>query len=197
MSSKALSRCLPFLAALSLLASPTLRAEDRREPLPSEIAADIAQMDPSQIEYSSDLEPSALESTESGTHGLDSQLLILVHKTVAEGEKQFIEIFKNADAAPFFTALTSTGKPGHSTPGGKYSVMKLVKDYVSHTYNSPMPWSVFFKDGYAVHGTMPEYYPDLGRPASHGCVRLHQKNAEYVYNTVKDIGPRNTTVVIH
>ena len=44
---------------------------------------------------------------------------------------------------------------------------------------APMPWSVFFHGGYAVHGTTD--LRRLGRPASHGCVRLDPKNAKIFY----------------
>ena len=40
---------------------------------------------------------------------------------------------------------------------------------------SPMPYSVFFRGGYAIHGT--GYVKQLGRPASHGCVRLHSQRS--------------------
>ena len=37
-------------------------------------------------------------------------------------------------------------------------------------YGSPMPYSIFFHKGYAIHGT--NYISRLGGPASHGCVRM-------------------------
>jgi hypothetical protein len=38
-----------------------------------------------------------------------------------------------------------------------------------------MPYSIFFLRSYAIHGSYEIKY--LGRPASHGCVRLHPSNA--------------------
>lgn len=63
----------------------------------------------------------------------------------------------------------STGKPGHSTPAGVFTILQKDKHHHSSTYdNAPMPnmnrltWS-----GIALHaGDLPGY------PASHGCVRL-------------------------
>jgi lipoprotein-anchoring transpeptidase ErfK/SrfK len=43
-------------------------------------------------------------------------------------------------------------------------------------YNSPMPHSIFFSGGYAIHGSYE--INRLGGPASHGCIRLHPANAE-------------------
>jgi lipoprotein-anchoring transpeptidase ErfK/SrfK len=57
-----------------------------------------------------------------------------------------------------------------------------------------MPHSVFFKGGYAIHGT--EYIKSLGRPASHGCVRLHPDNARILYDLVQQAGVKNTSIRI-
>ena len=57
-----------------------------------------------------------------------------------------------------------------------------------------MPWSVFFHGGYAVHGTTA--VRRLGRPASHGCVRLHPANAKIFYKLVQQNGKENTLVSI-
>ena len=52
-----------------------------------------------------------------------------------------------------------------------------------HVYHmSPMPHSLFFHGGYAIHGT--GAIRQLGRPASHGCVRLHPANARALYGLV-------------
>jgi lipoprotein-anchoring transpeptidase ErfK/SrfK len=48
---------------------------------------------------------------------------------------------------------------------------------------SPMPNSIFFLGGYAIHGT--GYVNGLGRPASHGCVRLAPGNAAALFNLVR------------
>jgi lipoprotein-anchoring transpeptidase ErfK/SrfK len=60
--------------------------------------------------------------------------------------------------------------------------------------NSPMPHSIFFRGGYAVHGT--NHVKSLGRPASHGCVRLAPGNARALYNLVRAHGAKNTRIVV-
>jgi lipoprotein-anchoring transpeptidase ErfK/SrfK len=57
-----------------------------------------------------------------------------------------------------------------------------------------MPHSVFFRGGYAIHGT--QYIKRLGRPASHGCVRLHPGNAAKLYRLVRRHGFGNTRIRI-
>mgnify|MGYP000459942441 FL=1 len=60
----------------------------------------------------------------------------------------------------------STGRRGYRTPVGSYRPTRTHKMWHSRKYNmSPMPYSVFFHGGYAVHGT--NYVKRLGRPASH------------------------------
>lgn len=57
-----------------------------------------------------------------------------------------------------------------------------------------MPHSVFFHGGYAVHAT--PHVKALGRPASHGCVRLHPDAASDFFQLVDLFGPANTAIVI-
>ncbi len=48
----------------------------------------------------------------------------------------------------------STGRKGYSTPIGQYKPQYLTKMHYSRKYhNSPMPYSIFFRGGYACHGT--------------------------------------------
>ena len=89
----------------------------------------------------------------------------------------------------------STARRGYVTPTGSWRPTRLHEMWHSRKYNmSPMPHSVFFKGGYAVHGT--NHISRLGRPASHGCIRLHPSDARTFYNMVKANGMRNTTVKI-
>ena len=61
--------------------------------------------------------------------------------------------------------------------------------------NAPMPHSIFFrKDGYAIHGTYEA--KSLGKPASHGCVRISRENAAALYSLVEKVGLKNTEVVL-
>lgn len=87
----------------------------------------------------------------------------------------------------------STARKGYVTPRGSYRPTRMYKEYYSKKYyNSPMPYSIFFRGGYAIHGT--GAIKNLGRPASHGCVRLHPKNAQKLYSMVKSVGARNAKI---
>lgn len=89
----------------------------------------------------------------------------------------------------------SSGRRGYRTPTGSYRPGTMKRMHYSRKYhNSPMPWSVFFRGGYAIHGTYAT--KALGRPASHGCVRLHPANAKTFYRLIRQHGKRHTRIII-
>jgi lipoprotein-anchoring transpeptidase ErfK/SrfK len=89
----------------------------------------------------------------------------------------------------------STGRGKYRTPTGSYRQKRLERSWFSTKYaGSPMPHSIFFYGGYAIHGT--NYYRSLGRPASHGCVRLSRRNAARLFNLVRRHGPKRTWISI-
>ena len=89
----------------------------------------------------------------------------------------------------------STAGKGYVTPTGSWKPYRMHQMWYSKKYdNAPMPHSVFFTGGYAVHAT--PHVKNLGRPASHGCIRLHPTNAEAFYTLVKTFGQQNTRIVI-
>lgn len=87
----------------------------------------------------------------------------------------------------------SSGRRGYETPPGRYQPTRMHKKYFSRKYdNAPMPFSIFFHEGYAIHGTTD--LRNLGRIASHGCVRLDPENASTLFDLVKQVGPDNTVI---
>jgi hypothetical protein len=80
---------------------------------------------------------------------------------------QRVHVYRNGIRIAVSTC--STGKPGHATPTGVFTILQKDKDHRSSTYNNaPMPnMNRLTWDGVALHaGKLPGY------PASHGCVRL-------------------------
>jgi hypothetical protein len=90
----------------------------------------------------------------------------------------------------------STGKAGYSTPSGTYTATSMNEIWYSKQYdNAPMPHAVFFmRDGHAIHGTYE--VKNLGKPVSHGCVRISPENAAILYGLVQASGLENTKVVL-
>ena len=89
----------------------------------------------------------------------------------------------------------STGRRGYGTPSGTFRAQRLAPRWFSSKYdNAPMHNAVFFHGGYAIHAT--SYVSTLGRPASHGCVRLHPSDAREFFSLVQSRGPRNTVITV-
>ncbi len=89
----------------------------------------------------------------------------------------------------------STARRGYHTPVGRYRAKWLSRYHRSKKYDdAPMPYAIFFKGGYAVHGT--DAIRRLGRPASHGCIRLHPANAAILFEMVREEGLRNSEIVV-
>ena len=106
---------------------------------------------------------------------------------------QRMDVF--VDGRPRYSWPVSTARRGYHTPTGTFRPQALAVWHRSTIYSgSPMPHSIFFHGGYAIHGSYETKY--LGRPVSHGCVRLHPANATTLFDLVKQEGPAHTRIVI-
>jgi lipoprotein-anchoring transpeptidase ErfK/SrfK len=102
----------------------------------------------------------------------------------------------NLDGVQRYEWPVSTGLRGYTTPSGSYTARSMNEIWYSREWdNAPMPHAIFFtKKGHAIHGT--EETRRLGRPASHGCVRLAPENARTLFALVKAKGLENTQIVL-
>lgn len=99
------------------------------------------------------------------------------------------------DGRVVYSWHVSTGRSPYRTPRGTFRPTRMHTMWYSRKYdNAPMPHSIFFYGGYAIHGT--DHVGSLGQPASHGCVRLHPNNARTLYNLVLAHGAGNTRIVL-
>jgi hypothetical protein len=89
----------------------------------------------------------------------------------------------------------SSGRKGFRSPNGVYRPTRLEKSWYSRKYGGAMPYAVFFRGGYAIHGT--NAVGALGRPASHGCIRLHTANAAKFFALVKKHGAGQTRIALN
>jgi lipoprotein-anchoring transpeptidase ErfK/SrfK len=119
-----------------------------------------------------------------------------VTATVSISEQRMtLKVVDKTGTAQTFVWKVSTGKSGFETPTGAWKPTRLSIDHRSKTYDdAPMPFAVFFTGGYAIHAT--DAVGRLGKPASHGCVRLAPKNAKLFYQLVRASGNENATVSI-
>ncbi|UDQ91838.1 L,D-transpeptidase [Xanthobacter autotrophicus] len=101
----------------------------------------------------------------------------------------------SVNGMPQYSWPVSTARRGYVTPTGAYRPQRMYRSYFSRKYyNSPMPYSIFFNGGYAIHGSYE--VSRLGAPASHGCVRLHPSNAATLYSLVQTYGAGNTLILV-
>lgn len=99
------------------------------------------------------------------------------------------------DGKTLYQWKVSTGRKGYATPSGTYRPVRMHKMWRSRKYdNAPMPYAIFYNQGYAIHGT--SYVSRLGSPASHGCIRLKTANAEILYKMLLKEGQENLKIVI-
>src|SRR3974390_1077341 len=117
-----------------------------------------------------------------------AELLIYIDKGV-----QQMTVIKDGRAV--FRWPVSTGIAQYDTPGGDFRPFRMEKDHFSKEWDdAPMPYSIFFtKQGHAIHGTN---HTSIGRPASHGCVRLSVAHAEELWQLVTLEGGNKTKVVL-
>jgi lipoprotein-anchoring transpeptidase ErfK/SrfK len=127
--------------------------------------------------------------TNPGPKNAGSAVLININKA-----KQEMTVF--LDGIEKYHWPISTGRAGYSTPTGTYTATSMNEIWYSKQWdNSPMPHSIFFiKDGHAIHGSYE--VKNLGKPVSHGCVRISPENATTLYALVKENGLENTQVVL-
>lgn len=90
----------------------------------------------------------------------------------------------------------SSGREGFRSPTGTFRPMWMSKMWYSRKYdNAPMPHSIFFSGGVALHAT--QAIGMLGRPASHGCIRQSPANAATLYKLVSKHGNASTKISVH
>ena len=119
-----------------------------------------------------------------------ANLLIKVDKTA---QRMTVTV----DGKQLYDWPVSTGGGGYDTPIGNFKPFRMEIDHRSDEWDdAPMPYSIFFtKIGHAIHGTNEQR--NLGRPVSHGCVRLSVKNEATLWELVKRQKMANTTVVLN
>ena len=119
----------------------------------------------------------------------DAALLITIDKA-----KQ--RMIVSRDDVPLYDWPVSTGQRGYDTPAGVYKPFRMEKDHFSKEWDeAPMPHSIFFTmDGHAIHGSFE--VKKLGRPASHGCVRISPQHAAILWDLVREEKMANTRVVL-
>lgn len=161
--------------------------EAAKQPNPSEAASRPKSDGPAAQTGSTPEAAKSAASPEPAQSG--SQILINIDKS-----RQQMTVL--VDGIEKYSWPVSTGKYGYSTPSGTFTPTSMNEVWYSKQWdNAPMPHSIFFlKDGHAIHGS--HEVKSLGKPLSHGCVRISPDNAAILYDLVKTNGMENTKVVL-
>jgi lipoprotein-anchoring transpeptidase ErfK/SrfK len=103
-----------------------------------------------------------------------SKILVVIDKPTQE-----MKVF--VDDVERYSWKVSTGIRRYDTPSGRYTARSMNEIWYSKQWDdAPMPHAIFFtRKGHAIHGTEETRW--LGRPASHGCVRLAPENATTLF----------------
>lgn len=140
----------PVVIAVSLAlaaAAAPLSAQGAKSSAP--VDADVAALKPGEFIWNGDAVPAG-------------PMTVIVHLP-----SQRAYVYRNGIRIGATTV--STGKSGHKTPTGVFTILQKNKDHKSNLYNNaPMPYMQRLTwDGIALHaGNLPGY------PASHGCIRM-------------------------
>ncbi len=122
------------------------------------------------------------------TYAASAGVLVQIDKS---SQRMLVQV----NGRPTYLWPVSTGRGGFGTPAGRFRPQWMARSWFSTKYyGSPMPHSIFFHKGYAIHGT--NHISRLGGPASHGCVRLHPGNARTLFLLVQRFGMANTAILV-
>jgi len=135
-------------------------------------------------DISSDLWSSFLQDVEKG------QKWIWVHYGHKSGQTQHFVAYVGTSVIrtePVSGAVTDVFCPSWQHPDqphnhfGLFRIFKKNIDYFSKEHKCPMPYSMFYNNGHALHACLPRDICRLGRPASHGCTRENPETAKEMY----------------
>ncbi len=143
--------CLALAAPLSARAAPA-------SPRAATVLEAAKALQPGQYIWAPDIAP-------------DGPVLLIVSLA-----SQRATLYRNG--IPIAISTISSGKDGHETPTGVFTILQRRIDHHSNLYNNaPMPYMQRLTwSGVALHGgALPGY------PASHGCIRLPRKFAQLLY----------------
>ena len=184
---------LPRIAGSEIAGSPEASAETDLEALRAEAYADpdkfVDERSPAEVGLAFGLPAGArylISNAKAQLAAVRISVNLTTQRLTVEGP-EVNKVFK----------ISSGLAPKYGTPGsGKCFAPDFIEVmHYSSLYNkAPMPNSVFFNGNIAIHGTAAEHL--LGKPASHGCIRLSKADAKTLYDVVKANGKSNASICV-
>lgn len=167
---------------------------------PQELAEELSLIDTETINAPSPqkvLTPQESEKYYGKNWNEEFPLIYLINKAQVGPTAQRMIVYKNGKRAAIYPISTGrekwenpkSGRRYFSrTPTGWFTPTRMVKNYFSRTWQSPMDFSIFFIDGVATHAAAKEYEKKLGTRASGGCVRLIRDQAKTIFYDSQSAG---------
>jgi lipoprotein-anchoring transpeptidase ErfK/SrfK len=166
---------------------------------------DIKKMDSSELialKYNLEKAKNNIEKTD--TNKTVNKCKQIECKLWLRASKKDQRLYVYIDGEAVDTFKISSGSKGHDTPqfetrpDGRMFKKYTSKKYPGGNYQGlgNMPYVVFIRGGYALHGTTTGNIKKLGTRASHGCIRLHPNNAKIVFELVNNFGAENTWITV-
>ncbi len=195
-----MKKFLPTLLALSLSGFAMAETEIL-QPFTDDMAESLGMTPEDEIEplVNANSTGSADKSVGSSLNQVisDNRVVIVINKAPSGAGAQTLKLFENG--IELLKIKVSTGKEervlstsGRSyvstTPKGFFRPTKMYTDYLSYTWNAPMPNAVFFIGGIAIHATGTSNYAKLGSRASGGCVRTTLEDSKKIRELVMESG---------
>ncbi|WP_244636052.1 L,D-transpeptidase [Chthonobacter albigriseus] len=191
-----MSRVAAF-ASLVLFAFPSAALAQQSEPA-ADAVVQLAALKPSLPAVPSLAEPTALHPADPEPrpplHNLAARMAAAPRLMVKVSlSTQTMEVW--LDGQETRTWKVSTAGKGYITPKGVWKPYRMHTMWHSRKYdNAPMPHSIFYSGGFAIHAT--PHIKRLGRPASHGCVRLHPDHARELFAMAQEVGRERMRVIV-
>ena len=154
---------------VALMLTPAVYAQGAKTSSPVELARKASRLAPGQWVWAPQIAP-------------NGPLLVFVDLST-----QLATVYRNG--VRIGVSTVSSGKPGHETPTGVFTILQKDAKHRSSVYhNAPMPFQQRLTwDGVALHaGGLPGY------PESHGCVHLPYAFAKILFEVTRN----GSTVVI-
>jgi hypothetical protein len=197
-----------FLAALSLFAAHAAFADE----------ADDAEFNPfaANVEQTLQSFDAAYEAT-TGLSAHPTAWMDMITSASGPGCRRescaiFVDVDKSSQTLRLYVNgrftdqyPTSTGRASLPTPNfDKHFDGRIFQGYSSSKfpggdYNGlgNMPYAMFISGGVAIHGVPQGEWSMLGRPASHGCIRIHPDHARVLNGMLRSVGVANSWVYVH
>jgi len=187
-----------LFAGISLAATTIARASEEIEilqPFTDEMAEELG-MTP--LEELNTFRPVTRPTEDSlRRHLNENKVVVVVNKAASGPGAQSLVLYENGTES--MRIKVSTGKEEQvrstsgrvyvsTTPRGHWRPTKVYKDYLSYTWDAPMPNAVFYVGGIAIHATGQSNYSKLGTRASGGCVRTTLEDSKKIREIVMDSG---------